>query len=462
MIRSSASRERCVADQRRARTASRRRSRGRRRRRCEFGESAAKPSAPLEQHARDRDTRSRRPRRSLAAGRPPSARGARAARGRARAARSARAASARPTPGCARCRCVYDGMSAVSSAARLLEHHAAAGRARRRRAAGTRPSSRAAWPWPPGRCGCGPCAACDATSPTSSCRRRSISVCTSSSDAMRLLARRRAAPRRRRARARCALLSSSVSTPGAPERHGPRLREADVERPEPEVDADRVVERVERRGGAAAEAPAPELVRRVAAWRRGGASHVDVVIATSRRRSTRQLDAPASAARRRRALPRAAASSWSLSARTRAGSANRRMKPAASLCWYTSSSPNVTKRSSYSACTLSRPTTMTRALVQAQRDRAGDALLRDVHERVVRLALRRPPAALVHEVRVARRDEVLGRERAAVEHELLELASARRRAACRPASRRRRATSCRPGGPRRGRCGRRRGARRSR
>ena len=33
------------------------------------------------------------------------------------------------------------------------------------------------------------------------------------------------------------------------------------------------------------------------------------------------------------------------------------MKPAASLCWYTSSSPNVTKRSSYSACSLSRPTT---------------------------------------------------------------------------------------------------------
>ena len=31
------------------------------------------------------------------------------------------------------------------------------------------------------------------------------------------------------------------------------------------------------------------------------------------------------------------------------------MKPAASACWYTSSSPNVTKRSSYSACALCRP-----------------------------------------------------------------------------------------------------------
>ena len=62
-----------------------------------------------------------------------------------------------------------------------------------------------------------------------------------------------------------------------------------------------------------------------------------------------------------------------------------------------------------------------RALEQAQRDRAGDALLRDVDERVVRFALGGPPAALVHEVGVARRDQVLRGERAAVEHELLEL-----------------------------------------
>ena len=61
------------------------------------------------------------------------------------------------------------------------------------------------------------------------------------------------------------------------------------------------------------------------------------------------------------------------------------------------------------------------SLAEAQRDRAGDALLRRVDERVVRLALGGPPATLVHEVRVARRDEILGGESAAIEHELLEL-----------------------------------------
>ena len=44
-------------------------------------------------------------------------------------------------------------------------------------------------------------------------QQRSMSVCTSSSVAARLLRRRRAARPRRRARARCRLLSSSVSTP---------------------------------------------------------------------------------------------------------------------------------------------------------------------------------------------------------------------------------------------------------
>src|SRR6476659_4507610 len=58
------------------------------------------------------------------------------------------------------------------------------------------------------------------------------------------------------------------------------------------------------------------------------------------------------------------------------------------------------------------------ALEQAQRHRAGDALLRDVHEGIVRLALGRPPPALVHEVGVARRDEIFGRERRAFQHEL--------------------------------------------
>ena len=108
-------------------------------------------------------------------------------------------------------------------------------------------------------------------------------------------------------------------------------------------------------------------------------------------------------------------------ARTRIESPYSRMKPAASLCSYTSSSPNVTNRSSYSACSLSRPMTATEPLYRRRATRAGDALLRDGDEGVVRLAFRRPPAALVHDVRVPRRDEVLGRERATIEHELLEL-----------------------------------------
>ena len=62
-----------------------------------------------------------------------------------------------------------------------------------------------------------------------------------------------------------------------------------------------------------------------------------------------------------------------------------------------------------------------RALVQPERHGARETLLRDVHERVVRLALGRPPASLVHEIGIAGRDEILGRQRAAVEHELLEL-----------------------------------------
>src|SRR3569623_2995224 len=62
-----------------------------------------------------------------------------------------------------------------------------------------------------------------------------------------------------------------------------------------------------------------------------------------------------------------------------------------------------------------------RTLEETQRDRTGDSLLRCADERVVGLALGRPPAAFVHEIRVARRDEILGGECAAVEHELLEL-----------------------------------------
>src|SRR6478672_10664318 len=50
-----------------------------------------------------------------------------------------------------------------------------------------------------------------------------------------------------------------------------------------------------------------------------------------------------------------------------------------------------------------------RALVEAKRDRSGDALLGHAHERVVRLTLSGPPATLVHEIGVARGDDILGR-----------------------------------------------------
>src|SRR5829696_1218481 len=48
-----------------------------------------------------------------------------------------------------------------------------------------------------------------------------------------------------------------------------------------------------------------------------------------------------------------------------------------------------------------------RALVQAQGDGAGQTPLRDADERIVRLALGRPPPTLVDEIRVAGRDEIL-------------------------------------------------------
>src|SRR6185437_4305857 len=62
------------------------------------------------------------------------------------------------------------------------------------------------------------------------------------------------------------------------------------------------------------------------------------------------------------------------------------------------------------------------ALVEAERDRTGYGFLRHVDERVVRFALDRPPASFVHQVGVARGDEVLGCESATIERELLELA----------------------------------------
>src|SRR5438105_417190 len=60
------------------------------------------------------------------------------------------------------------------------------------------------------------------------------------------------------------------------------------------------------------------------------------------------------------------------------------------------------------------------ALVQLERYGTGDALLRDSYKGVVGLALGSPPSSLVHEIRIAGRDQILRGERATIEHELLE------------------------------------------
>ena len=157
--------------------------------------------AALEQHARDRDTRSRRPRRSRAAARPRRVTRQRAARDRARAARSATASSARPTPA-ARAAGACTPASARPRALRRDRPSPAAARARPRRAcvhASIVQSRVAVATW---SLRLRPVCSFDATSPISSCSSRSISVCTSSSDAQRRARRRRAARRPRRARAR--------------------------------------------------------------------------------------------------------------------------------------------------------------------------------------------------------------------------------------------------------------------
>ncbi len=87
---------------------------------------------------------------------------------------------------------------------------------------------------------------------------------------------------------------------GVPERDGPGLGELDVERPEAEIDVDGAVERVEFGRGIAGEAAAPELVRRGA-------------VQFERRHAIASAFGSGAAA----AASRRAASSWSLSARTR-------------------------------------------------------------------------------------------------------------------------------------------------
>ena len=148
------------------------------------------------------DTRSRRPRRSPAAGRPPSA-----------APRARRARSRSSGQKCESIQCAADtGLRAlqvrVRRHQRRLERCApgrsspAAARARRASScwhASIVQSRVAVATW---SLRLRPVCSFDATSPTSSCSRRSISVCTSSSDALRLLAGVEPRARRRRARAR--------------------------------------------------------------------------------------------------------------------------------------------------------------------------------------------------------------------------------------------------------------------
>ena len=62
-----------------------------------------------------------------------------------------------------------------------------------------------------------------------------------------------------------------------------------------------------------------------------------------------------------------------------------------------------------------------RALVEAEGNTAGYARLCHADEGIVGLTLGRPPTTLVDEVRITRSDEILGRERPTIEHELLEL-----------------------------------------
>lgn len=106
---------------------------------------------------------------------------------------------------------------------------------------------------------------------------------------------------------------------GVRESGGPRLGEAHVVRPETEIDADRAVDGVERRVGAAGKAAAPQLVC---------PSSFFLALHTPATISSGFVDATVRAI----AAFASPAASRSLSARTRCASPNSRMKPAASLC----------------------------------------------------------------------------------------------------------------------------------
>src|SRR5438105_9117017 len=141
---------------------------------------------------------------------------------------------------------------------------------------------------------------------------------------------------------------------GAVERHCPGFRQFDVEWPQAKIDANRVIERVELGRSVSLEPAAPKLVglggridercRRHATASSGvaGASCAGLLLPVD----SLPIGNAISCSTDEPLATEVRANSWSFNAPTRAGRANRRMNPAASLCSYTSSSPNVTKRSS--------------------------------------------------------------------------------------------------------------------
>ena len=239
----------------------------------EFGDSASNPSVPW---IRMREIGYAHP----ATAPEPSGRTAAercAARRRARSRSSGQkceSSQCAPDTGMARCRCVYDGISAVSSVARLLQHYAlqSTNGAVELLADIDRPQPR-------GR------GHLIVTAASRVQLRRDVAdlIVQESVDervhvlvgGLRLLTGVQA--RRNGIETlldRFALLERKHAR--APERNGPRLRQPYVVRPEPEVDADRVVQRIELRRGAGAEPAAPELVRSLLGLGRGRCSHIDV------------------------------------------------------------------------------------------------------------------------------------------------------------------------------------------
>src|ERR1051325_7255167 len=112
----------------------------------------------------------------------------------------------------------------------------------------------------------------------------------------------------------------------AVQRHSPRLRGSDVIWPEAEIDANRIVQRFERRGGSVTESSAPQFVNDSGSRVGGDGGHA---IASSRSSVEALSSVRGTSGSTELAC---AAASWSLRARTRFERLNNRIKPAASLC----------------------------------------------------------------------------------------------------------------------------------